>query len=372
MSSSTSPSRFQFDAPRVPNPCLEQVLLGWHEAYVRMTHSRWADLLTISVTLHSDPTQVMLDLDSESSAHLCSVPGTSIVTTRHLNRTTENLQTFDVELHLPEANEWRLCQLQMAPRLARTLVDCALNASEETWPQQTELSLAERAIFTDLIELHCRSIADAWPGESPIRLICRTTTAKLQPAASKHGRQPSSSSPSRSPGATESEADSPSTIPFSQSPQASPATEQESRQPTPGRKWLPDEKLVRVRSLVTTPYGNETLDWLVPLECVQSLVAMQPGETTKYRTHLSEKQLPEAELQDRIQLLAECMLLSVRAILGEFELDLGELQSLTPGDVLLLRQPVTDAIPVTVAGQPLWTGRPVRIGQNLGVQIETI
>lgn len=141
----------------------------------------------------------------------------------------------------------------------------------------------------------------------------------------------------------------------------------ELKQKEPNPKWtriLPaSERLAAVTFAFRGPFGEEHAHWLVPRKPLTDALAIaSTGDSA------TKQQMPRPLLEAHVR----GMSLAVSVTLGATELPLSQIARLQAGDVVILNQKVTDALPARVEGKDMlrvWCGR---VGPRQAIQVESI
>jgi len=211
------------------------------------------------------------------------------------------------------ANAGESVTLALLPRpCALALVGAALGAAAEEAPENRELTSVEESVCEYLVQkLLMAPLQEAWPGASPLQLAL---------------------------GARESAA-------------------------RWGRLFAPDDNLIACEFAVTGPFGEQPWYWLLPNKGLPRQLA---------EPHTSEAPAPQAAPDHRLQALVGGLPVEVVALLGTAELTLSQLACLKAGDVVLLKQRVSEPLSAVVAGRPRFRVWPGRSGPRQACRIDSL
>ena len=130
-----------------------------------------------------------------------------------------------------------------------------------------------------------------------------------------------------------------------------------------GRLFAQDENLIACEFVVTGPFGEQPWHWLLPFKGLPQQLGGSAGLGTP---------APEAEPDHRLRALVDDLPVEVVALLGTAELTLSQLAGLQAGDVVLLKQRVSDPLSAVVAGRPRFRVWPGRSGSRQSFRIESL
>ena len=124
-----------------------------------------------------------------------------------------------------------------------------------------------------------------------------------------------------------------------------------------------EESIVICSFKFTGAFGEESWYWLVPYEVFLGLF-----DSIEY---LDQSTQSETERQ-LVARLVEDMRAELTVRLGTVQLNAREVQSLRPGDVLILDQRLEEPLVANIASEPAFLGWPGRVGRRQAIQIESL
>jgi flagellar motor switch protein FliM len=236
-------------------------------------------------------------------------------------RKAETLRPADGFTQFPEttvaytvnANAGDGVTLALLPRpFALALVGAALGGAAEEAPENRELTSVEESVCEYLIQkLLLAPLQDAWPGVHPIQLSLGTRE---------------------------------------------PATRW-------GRLFAPDDNLIACEFAVAGPFGEQPWYWVLPNKGLPKQL-IDPGGVGAAA--------PQAAPDPHLQALVGGLPVEVVATLGTAELTLSQLAGLKAGDVVLLKQRVSDPLSAAVAGRSRFRVWPGRSGSRQAFRIDSL
>lgn len=129
--------------------------------------------------------------------------------------------------------------------------------------------------------------------------------------------------------------------------------------PHRSRIFAPADNLAIAQFAITGPFGEHTIDWLIPLEALEATfpVGQSRGQSDEEKRRLTAlvKQIP----------------VRLEAQLGASQMHISELTNLRAGDVIMLEQRVMDSLSVCIQQQPKFRGWAGRVGKHQAVYVET-
>jgi len=130
---------------------------------------------------------------------------------------------------------------------------------------------------------------------------------------------------------------------------------------TPRAAWAgpPADMILRATWTVSAPYGDH------PLE----LYLSKAGRWARLAQPAAAPPTPEPADRERIEALVREMAVDLAVVLGEAVLTMAEVAALKTGDVLVLRQKVSDPLAGLVAGERKFRVWPGAVGGKAAVQI---
>lgn len=109
---------------------------------------------------------------------------------------------------------------------------------------------------------------------------------------------------------------------------------------------------------------SDTLNLCLPYSVLEPLL---PSLSNEYLLRAQAR--PQSQDRQRLQRLLADTVVTVEAILGSTQLEIGELLELKEGDVLILDTGIHDEITLYVANRPKFRGRAGRVGGRLAVRL---
>jgi flagellar motor switch protein FliM len=236
-------------------------------------------------------------------------------------RKAETMRPADGLAQFPEtavgytvnANAGESLALALLPRpCALALVNAALGATAEEAPENRELTSVEESVCEYLIQkLLMAPMQEAWPGADPLQLALGTR----EPAARW------------------------------------------------SRLFAPDDNVIACEFAVSGPFGEQPWYWLLPNKGLPRQLAER---------HRSETPAPQAAPDHRVEALVGGLPVEMVALLGTAELTLSQLAGLKAGDVVLLKQRVSEPLSAVVAGRPRFRVWPGRSGSRQACRIDSL
>lgn len=137
------------------------------------------------------------------------------------------------------------------------------------------------------------------------------------------------------------------------------------REPTPRwtRLFVKAEQVLQCTFTIRGSFGEQVWYWLAPYQVLHELVN-RAGE--------DESALLQQDAPRKLEALVRDLPIEVSVELGLVELTLAQLAGLTPGDLLILSQRVSEPLNVRVDNRPKFRGWPGRIGSRQSLQIESL
>jgi len=177
----------------------------------------------------------------------------------------------------------------------------------EEWPERRPLTPAETSMVELLLGEVARALGQAWPELTPLECLLHSVVER----------------------------------------------------PVRSRVFAPETDLIRASIVIRTSLGDQVAVLLLPREGLYSIGIVEQT--------VSED--GPVEPPEQLRHLAERLPVTVTVSLGTTNLTLSELNSLTPGDVLVLDQRISNPLQAAVSGRIFWRGMPCRLGQRQAFRI---
>ncbi|HTU22189.1 MAG TPA: FliM/FliN family flagellar motor switch protein [Gemmataceae bacterium] len=137
------------------------------------------------------------------------------------------------------------------------------------------------------------------------------------------------------------------------------------REPSPRwtRLFVKAEQLLQCTFTLRGPFGDQEWYWLAPYQALHELLAH--AETI-------DSSLFQQESTRKLEALVRELPIEMTVELGSIDLPIAQLAALAPGDLLILKQRVSEPLNVRVDNHPKFRGWPGRVGVRQSLQIESL
>jgi flagellar motor switch protein FliM len=137
------------------------------------------------------------------------------------------------------------------------------------------------------------------------------------------------------------------------------------REPSPRwtRLFAKAEQVLKCSFLLRGPFGEQEWQWLASYQTLYERLT---------RAEIVEPSLRPQEAARKLEVLVHALPVEVSVDLGTIELPLAQLAALAPGDLLILKQRVTEPLMVRVDNRVKFRGWPGRVGTRQSLQIESL
>lgn len=137
------------------------------------------------------------------------------------------------------------------------------------------------------------------------------------------------------------------------------------REPSPRwtRLFVKAEQVLQCTLTMRGSFGEQDWYWLAPYQALLELVNHAADD---------EPGLIQQDAPRKLETLVRDLPIEVAVELGVAELSLAQLAGLTPGDLLILNQRVSEPLTVRVDNRAKFRGWPGRVGSRQSLQIESL
>ena len=137
------------------------------------------------------------------------------------------------------------------------------------------------------------------------------------------------------------------------------------REPSPRwtRLFVKTEMLVQCTFTLRGPFGEQEWYWLAPYQALNERLA---------RAETLDSSLFQQETTRKLEALVRELPVEVTVDLGTIDLPIAQLAALAPGDLLILKQRVSEPLNVRIDNRSKFRGWPGRVGVRQSLQIESL